>query len=101
MREDANDFREPVRLQNIEELERFLAKALAQSRSAAVGVVTHHLKPIRSINHKQHEVSNFANVDHRINIVIAFDEGDAFLLPADNCYWPLNLVERLLRISPD
>lgn len=63
--------------------------------------VTHHLEPIRTVNHEEDEVRNLPDVDHGVKVVIAFNEGDAFLLAADNSNRALYVVEGLLGVPPD
>ena len=40
--------------------------------------MTHHLEPKAGVNHEEDEVGNFSNVDHGVEIVIAFNKCKAF-----------------------
>ena len=60
---------------------------------------THHFKTIRAIDHKQNEVRNFGNVDHGIEVIIAFNECNALLLSADDSYRALYVTEGLFSVA--
>ncbi len=62
---------------------------------------THHFKAIRAVNHQQDQIRNLRNVDHGVEVVVALQERDTFLLPADDGDGTLNLVEGLFGVSPD
>jgi hypothetical protein len=42
---------------------------------------SYHFKPKARIDHKKNKVGNLANINHRIKIVIAFDECEATCSP--------------------
>ena len=62
---------------------------------------THHLKTIWPVNHQQDQIRNLRNVDHGVEIVIAFDEGYSLLLPANDSNGAFGFVQRLLRVPPN
>ena len=62
-----------VHLQNVEEFKSF------------------HFETKASIHHKEHQVCYFRQVDHRIHIIRAFEEGDAALLAGHDGDWTLRM----------
>ena len=62
---------------------------------------THHLKTIWPVNHQQDQICNLRNVDHGVEIIIAFDEGYSLLLPANDSNGAFGFVQRLLRVPPN
>jgi hypothetical protein len=61
----------------------------------------HHLETKGAIDHQEDQVCDFANVDHRIDIIVAFYESEAPLFATHNSDRSLGLVESLLRVTPD
>lgn len=97
--EYSDDLRKPMRLQDVEELESFLygrERGTEDQRRT-----TYHLETVRAVDHEQDEVRNLPDVDHGVEVVIAFDEGEALLLPADDGDGPMNVVQSLLGVPPN
>jgi hypothetical protein len=61
----------------------------------------HHLKAKGAVDHEEDEVGNLADVDHRVQVVIALDEREAAAFAGDDGDGPADLVQRLLRVPPD
>lgn len=88
-----------MRLQDVKELEGFLyecERATEDQRRT-----THHLETVRAVDHEQYEVRNLPDVDHGVEVVVALDEGEALLLPADDGDGPMNVVQSLLGVPPN
>jgi len=58
----------------------------------------HHLESKRTIHHEQYEVGDFANVNHAVQVVVAFYKRQSSFLSTDDSDRALGLVQRLLRI---
>ena len=58
--------------------------------------ITHHFKPVRAINHEQDKIGDFCNINHGVEVVVAFEEGDPFLLSTNNRNGTLDMIEGLL-----
>jgi hypothetical protein len=56
---------------------------------------THHLESKRTIYHEQYQVSDFANVNHAVEVIVALDERQSSFLPADDGDRALGFVQRL------
>jgi hypothetical protein len=41
------------------------------------GRYTYHLEAEGSVNHEKNEVGDFANVDHRIEVIVTLDKGES------------------------
>ena len=67
----------------------------------AIGSGQHHFEAKACINHQQHEICYFPNVDHRSEVVIAFDESQAAFLAGNESNWSLHFREGVLGIAPD
>lgn len=65
------------------------------------GTTTHHLETIRAVDHEQDKVRDLPDVDHRVEVIVALNEGEALLLPTDDRDWPLYVVEGLLGVPPN
>ena len=66
VREDAHHPREPVCLQDVQELERL------------------HLEAVRRVREQQHQVRDLGDVDHRAQVVGALEERETSVLPRDD-----------------
>lgn len=99
MGEYSDNFREPMRLKDVKELEGFLYEC--ECRAQDQRRTTHHLETVRAVDHEQDEVRNLPDVDHGVEVIVALDEGEALLLPADDGDGPMNVVEGLLRVPPN
>lgn len=108
MRKQAEDFGETVRLQDVEELKRFLWVSLGDTTARRAcrlikGTVsrTYHFEAERSVNHEQHQVHHFAQVDHAVQVVSALHKSDSPCLARDDRDRPLRLIEVVLGETPD
>ena len=59
----------------------------------------YHLEAKRTVDHKQDQIGDFANVYHRVEIIIGFNEGKPSLFATDNSDRAFDLVQSLLGIS--
>ena len=78
MGQNTHDLGETVRLEDVEEL-----KGL-------------HLETKAGVDHQQDQVCNFGNVDHAVQVIVAFNEGQTPLLATDHRNRTLDLRERVL-----
>lgn len=62
---------------------------------------TYHFEAKRSVNHEQHQVHHFAQVDHAVQVVSALDKSDTPCLAGDYRDRSLRLVEIVLGETPD
>ena len=81
--EHAHDAWEAVNLANVQELERL------------------HLEAETGVDHEQHEIGHFGGVDHRVDVVVAFVEGDAAVFARHNSHRAFDVVYLLLRVVLD
>jgi len=88
-----------MRLKDVEEFKCFLRKMRFEKISEDSS--THHFKTKRTVNHEQNEVGNLANVDHTVEVVVAFNESEPPLLSTDNSNGTLGFIQRLFCIPPD
>ena len=75
MGEDTDDFWKAMGLEHVQEFKRFLSKQCVPGMRYN-GRYTYHLEAERSVNHAKNEVDNFANVDHRIEVIVTLDKGE-------------------------
>ena len=61
----------------------------------------HHFEAIRAVYHEEDEVRDLGYVNHGVEVIVALDEGNAFLLSANDGDGPLYVVEGLLRVASD
>ena len=66
MCEDPDDLWKAMGLKYIEEFECFLIKMVMNGGRQNVEWRANHFKSKRSIDHQQHEIGNFANVNHAV-----------------------------------
>ena len=62
-------------------------------------LIHYHLKTERTVHHEQYEIGDFSNVNHTIEVVVTFDESEAFFFAADHCDWPFCFIQSLFRIT--
>lgn len=93
VREEAEDFGETVRLQNVEELERFLQRSVSIHNDMRA---THHLEPETTVNHEEHQVDDFAQINHAVQVVSTFHKGDPPRLSRHYSDRPLRLTQIVL-----
>jgi hypothetical protein len=60
---------------------------------------TDHLEAERTIDHEQDEISNFADVNHGIDVIIALDKGEVTVFTADNGDGAVDGVEGLFSVA--
>lgn len=60
-----------------------------------------HLEAKIAVNHEQDYVCNLCNVDHGIDVVGAFDKGEAAFLASDDGDGSENFREGVLGVSTD
>ena len=53
---------------------------------------THHFKPKRAVNHEQHKICNFTDVNHAVEVIVAFDKRQTPLLASNDCDGTLDIV---------
>jgi len=61
--------------------------------------ITYHLETERAVYHEQHEIGDFSNVDHTVEIIVAFDKGEASLFAADHCNWAFCFIQGLFCVA--
>ena len=61
--------------------------------------MTYHLETERAVYHEQNEVGYFSNVDHAIEIIVAFHKGESSLFSGDHCDWSFCFIQSLFRIT--
>ena len=90
MGEETEDFRETMRLEDIEELECFLKcqKRILQTDET----VTYHFETETSINHQQYEINDLAEINHTVEVVATLNKGDTPGLSRDHRDGSLRLV---------
>ncbi len=71
--QDTHDFRHPMNLANIEELENF------------------HFKTETGVTQQEDQVGTFGNVDHTIDVVVALNQRDPALLRHNNRDWSIDI----------
>lgn len=62
---------------------------------------THHFEAIGTVNHEEDKVSDLANVNHGVEVIVAFDECQPSPLTTDDSDWSTNLVQGLFGIPAD
>jgi hypothetical protein len=62
---------------------------------------TNHLETIRCVDHEEDQVRNLADVDHRVEVIIGFDECEPPLFSTDDGDWALGFLEGLFRVTTD
>ena len=59
----------------------------------------YHFKTERTVDHEQHEISDFPNINHTIEVVVAFHKGESFFLAADYGYGSFCFIQSLFCIT--
>ena len=58
-----------------------------------------HFKPETAVDHQKHQIGNLAYVDHRIDIVVAFDKCNATIFTAHYSHGSRDVGDSVLRIA--
>lgn len=61
----------------------------------------YHFKAKGAVDHKKDEICNFTNINHAIEIVGTFYEGESSFLPTDDCNGTLGYTQGLFCVPAD